>query len=126
MTTEDPERADEPPPIRWLLDQVAPLRSVPLVVRLGVPRLEQDLQLGLGIEVIVVLVDRVQRLERLLVPALGSKPSRGLGNEEGETGDEEGDDDIESDGESPREGVLVVFGALTDASTDDLSQDDLA
>lgn len=82
LTTQDPKGANEPPPIGRDEQQVPPPGSVTLVVRLGLTGGDEDPQLGLSVQVLVVLIDGLESSEGLVVLALLGQPSRGFGHEE--------------------------------------------
>lgn len=78
LTTEDTKGADESSSVGRDLPEIAPFGLVAFVVLLGVSRFHQDGQFGLGVEVIVLLVEAFKSSERLVVPALGCEPSGGF------------------------------------------------
>ena len=106
LATEDTESADEPPSVGRDIDEILPPGSATFVVLLGSPGSNEDSQLGLGVKILVVLVDRLERTVGLVVLALLGQPSRRLRNQEQSETDNKGDDDVESDGESPRKGAV--------------------
>jgi hypothetical protein len=120
LTTEDTKGTDESPSVSGDEQEVLPPGSVALIVGFGFPSGNENAQFGLGIEVLVVLVDGFESSEGFVILALLSEPSGRLGYEEQADADSEGNDNVECDGESPRKGALVVFGSLSDTSTDDL------
>jgi hypothetical protein len=120
LTTEDTKGTDESPSVSGDEQEVLPPGSVALVVGFGFSSCDQDSQLGLGIEVLVVLVDGFESSEGFVILALLGEPSGRLGDEEQADADGESDDNVESDGESPRKGALIVLSSLSDTSTNDL------
>jgi hypothetical protein len=109
LATEDTESADEPPSVGRDIDKIPPPGSATLVVLLGSPGGHKNSQFCLGVEVFVVLVDRLERTVGLVVLALLGQPSRRLRDQEQSETDSKGDDDVECDGESPREGADRVW-----------------
>jgi hypothetical protein len=120
LTDQDSNGHVETPSVGRNVNQIGPLGGVSFVVVLDVSSLDQDGQFGLGITILVVLVNSLQSGESLLVLALADQPSWGFGNEPETDEDGENDGDVESDGESPGEGGSVVLGSLSDDSSDNL------
>jgi hypothetical protein len=106
------------------VEEVAPSALSSARVHLDRSTLPQEVHLRHDDVVTIgrVLVDRCEGLLCCLVAVLRQQPTRGLGDDEEGTGDEEADDEeVKANWDTVGRGRLDFLRTLVDASTNDLS-----